>query len=89
MGESLWFVCFFSSARSDTLLTVGGVVGVVLGAEAFVGVGFVRVEHHLQDVAGAGQSQGGHFSTIPGRDGSRLDCKFLQNLVCFVEICIL
>lgn len=29
------------------LLTVLGVVGAVLGAEAFVGVGFVRVERHV------------------------------------------
>lgn len=54
------------------MLTVLGVVGAVLGAEAFVGGGFVRVEHHVQDVSAAGESQGGHFTTVPGRERSHL-----------------
>lgn len=54
------------------MLTVLGVVGAVLGAEAFVGEGFVRVEHHVQDVFAAGESQGGHFTTVPGRERSDL-----------------
>lgn len=54
------------------MLTVFGVVGTVLSAEAFIGVGFVRVEHHVQGVCRAGQSQGGHLSTVPGKERSDL-----------------
>lgn len=66
-GNPSWYV---SGVWEDCWLTVGGIVGAVLGAEAFVGVGFVRVELHVQDVARGGQSKLGIFSAIPvkGKD---------------------
>lgn len=63
---------FVSVVREDRWLTVGGIVGAVLGAEAFVGVGLVRVEYHVQDVGVAGQSQGRQFPTIPVKGKGRV-----------------
>lgn len=56
-------------SESDCRLTVFRIVGAVLCAEAFVRVGLVGVEGHLHGIGGAGQSQGGHFSTISGTRG--------------------
>ena len=56
-------------SESDFKLTVFRIVGTVLCAEAFVRVGLVGVEDHLHGIGGAGQGQGGHFSTISGTQG--------------------
>ena len=61
-GKPSWYM---SGVWKDCWRTVGGIEGAVLGAEAFVCVGLVRVELHIQDVAFGGHSKIGNFSAIP------------------------
>lgn len=52
-------------------LTVFGVVGVVQGHEAFVGVRLVRMEQNLQFVGFAGECQHRPLPTVPVRELER------------------